>query len=98
MGIGPVHRIDVGAAAAAKPEEVTVTFPEIVMAVRNLNESAMLGEQRELRHRRQSKGRVVIELVDSETGEVLGELPPGDVVQMAAQLHREEEDDDNKDR
>jgi hypothetical protein len=90
MGIGPVNRVAIGTNGTPGLEELGVTYGQLVMAVRSLNQSDRLGGRRELRLRRQGNERVLVELLDRETGEILGELPPGDVVQMAAQLHHGE--------
>ncbi|HUA63476.1 MAG TPA: flagellar protein FlaG [Verrucomicrobiae bacterium] len=89
MGIGPVHRVDMES-SGTQSNESGVTLWQILQAVRALNRSEMQGTRRELRMRRLATGRILIELFDRDTGEVLGELPPGEVVQMAAQLHHPE--------
>jgi len=91
MGIGPLNRVSMSAADVPPTgtNDLALQYREVVSAIRGLNGSELLGNRRELRHRRLANGRVVVELVDRETGEVLGELPPGEVVKMAEQLHRE---------
>ena len=91
MDIGNVNRVDLNAPVVANVEDPGLPYRDVVFAIRELNQSELLGNRRELRWRREPNGRVVIELVDSETGEVLGEVPPGEIVQMAKQLHREQE-------
>ena len=91
MDIGNVNRVDLNAPVAATVQDPALPYRDIIFAIRGLNESELLGYRRELRSRREPNGRVVIELVDSETGEILGELPPGEIVKMAKQLQREQE-------
>jgi uncharacterized FlaG/YvyC family protein len=96
MGIGPVNRVGVNAPVDAETGtgETATTLRQIVTAIRGLNSSELLGQNRELRSRRNRNGRLVIELIHSETGEILGELPPGEVVRMAAGLQRDQATED----
>lgn len=96
MGIGPVNQVNLSAPVDITTEltNLGVTLREIVTAIRGLNESELMGNQRELRMTRNRKGRALIELVDRETGEILGELPPDEVVTMADELQREQRNED----
>jgi uncharacterized protein YfiM (DUF2279 family) len=91
MGIGPVNRVNVGIAvdSATGSGEDAVALRQIVAAISGLNNSGWVGRQRELRSRRNRNGRLVVELIHSETGEVLGELPLGEVLHMAEGLQRD---------
>jgi len=88
MAIGSVSRVVSTSNPLQGADGFGAAYREIIAAIRELNSSEMLGRRRELRPRRQS-GKVSVELIDLETGEILGDLPPGEVLQMAAQLHRE---------
>jgi hypothetical protein len=96
MGIGPVNRVDMSVQvdAASMSGESAATLRQIVAAIRGVNDSEWVGHRRELRSRRNRNGRLVIELIDRETGEVLGELPLGEVIHMADELQRERRRED----
>jgi uncharacterized FlaG/YvyC family protein len=96
MGIGPVNRVEIGARGGSDTgsEETAVALRQIVAAIRELNNSERLGSRRELRSRRNRNGRLVVEVIHRETGEVLGELPLGEVLHMADELERESRRED----
>ena len=96
MGIGPVNRVSLSAPAesAAGRADSGVMLREVVAAIRGLNASEMLGNRRELQSRRNRSGRFVIEVVDRETGEILGELPPEEVLHLADEMQRERRKED----
>ena len=95
MGIGPVNRVSMSVPvdSATGSGENAETLRQIITAVRTLNSSELLGQQRELRSRRQRNGRLAIELIHRETGEILGELPTDEVLHMAAELHRDRKEE-----
>jgi hypothetical protein len=96
MGIGPVNHVNMIATVDTKTDlnNLGVIPREIVAAIRGLNESELMGNRRELRMTRNRNGRTLIELVDRETGETLGELPPDEVLTLADELHREQRKED----
>ena len=96
MELGPVNRIGIEPPAdpTATAQEHAVTLREIIAAIRGLNGSELLGDQRELRQRRHRDGRLAIELVDRETGEILGEIPPREILQMAGELTSQRKEDE----
>jgi len=65
---------------------------ELVAAVCALNRPELLDRGRELKVRRNARGRMpMVDLVDRETGEILDELPPEEVLRMMAELEKERE-------
>lgn len=97
MGIGPVNRVDMGVPVVDSTTgsgEGAVTVRQIVAAIWGLNNSGWVGRQRELRSRRNRNGRLVVELIHRETGEVLGELPLSEVLHMADELQQDRRKED----
>jgi uncharacterized FlaG/YvyC family protein len=65
---------------------------QLVIAVRGLNRQEFLERGRELRLRRGPAGkRPVVELVDRETGDVVDEFPPEEILRMMTELEKERE-------
>jgi uncharacterized FlaG/YvyC family protein len=59
----------------------------VVAAVRALNKSELLGSDRELQFTRDSQTqRMVIQIVDRQSGAVLDQLPPEEVLRILANL------------
>ena len=57
----------------------------VVAAVRALNRSELLGSDRELQFARDSQTqKMVIQIVDSQSGDVLDQIPPEQVLRMMA--------------
>jgi len=57
----------------------------VVAAVRALNRSELLGSDRELQFARDSQTqKMVIQIVDSRSGDVLDQVPPEQVLRMMA--------------
>jgi len=91
MGIGPLNRIYSGASAAG--DAAQESLGQLVAAIRSLNRLEFLGRGRELKLRRGAGRRPIVDVVDRETGEVLDELPPEQVLSMMAELEKEREED-----
>jgi hypothetical protein len=98
MASGPVQNVNLFAPVDTSTDrtDMGVTFREIVTAIRGLNESELMGNQRELRMTRNRAGRTVIELVDRETGEILGDLTPNEILDMADELRREQRKEEDR--
>jgi uncharacterized FlaG/YvyC family protein len=65
---------------------------ELVAAIRTLNRPEFLERGREWKLRRRAAGkRPFVDLVDRETGEILDELPPEQVLRMMAALEEKPE-------
>ena len=89
MEIGPINpqnlNVPVNTAPTQQSSESTVR--QIVTAIRGLNKSELLGQSRELAFIRDPETqRRVIQILDKDSGEVIDQLPPETVLQMAAQL------------
>lgn len=85
MEIGPLSRISNGDA-----QESLEATRQLVTAVRGLNQQEFLARGRELHLRRGAGKRPsMVDLVDLETGEVLDELPPEQVLRMMSELEKE---------
>lgn len=93
MEIGPLNRVSISAPVAADAvQESLGLMPELVVAIRTLNRPEFLERGREWKLRRRAVGRrPMVEVVDRETGEILDELPPEQVLRMAAELEKEPE-------
>jgi len=64
--------------------------PQVVAAVLGLNKSEMLGEDRALLYRREPKtGRMVIQLVEKQTGDVVDQIPPESVLLLYSRIQEE---------
>ena len=93
MGIGPLNRVSVSApVAAAAAQESLGPMRELVIAIRTLNRPEFLERGLEWRLRRGAPGRrTLVDLVDRGTGEIFDQLPPEQVLRMAAELEKERE-------
>ena len=87
-----IPRVDsVGAAAAvSSPTPSTdkdVPIRQIVTAVHELNRAELMGEGRQLSFTRDpNTRRPVIQIIDQNTGDVVDQIPPETVLQLAGQL------------
>lgn len=60
---------------------------EVVQAVKALNGSEMLGQDNQLRFQKDpTSGRMVVRVVNSKTNEVISQIPPEYVLQLAQDL------------
>jgi hypothetical protein len=93
MEIGPLHRVSASAPLAADAAQESLDLMrELVIAVRTLNRPEFLERGREWKLRRRVAGRrPMVDVVDRETGEIFDELPPEQVLRMAAELEKEHE-------
>jgi uncharacterized FlaG/YvyC family protein len=75
----------VGTPASSNEKDVPVR--EVVTAVHELNKSELMGEGRQLSFTRDPQTRKpVIQIIDQSTGEVVDQIPPETVLQLAQQL------------
>jgi len=95
MGIGPLNRVSVSAPVAADAAQESLgLMRELVAAICWLNRPELLEQGRELILRRRAAGRrPIVDVVDRETGEVLDELPPEEVLRMMAELEKDREEE-----
>jgi len=87
MELPPLNAVGSGAAVSS-PTPVD-DFPprEVVAAVRQINRAELMGEGRELTFARDPQTRQrVIQIIDQNTGDVVDQLPPETVLQLAEQL------------
>ena len=95
MEIGPLSRVSISAPVApdAMQESLGLT-QQLVAAIRGLNRAEMLEQGREFKlHRRAAGKRPMVDLVDRETGEVLDELLPEDILRMVRELGQEQDEE-----
>ncbi len=95
MEIGPLNRISlsVPVTADAGQESLGLTR-QLIVAIRGLNRPEFLEQGREYRLQRRAAGkRLIVDVIDRETGEVLDELPPEEVLRMMAELEIEREEE-----
>jgi flagellar protein FlaG len=72
---------------APKLREQADAQQAVVAAVRALNKSELLGSDRELQFTRDSETqKMVIRIVDSQSGDVVGQIPPETVLRILANL------------
>ena len=73
--------------ASAAPAERRVDRPEVIQAVRAVNESAMFGEEYELAFTMdRNSRRQLLQLVNRETHEVVRQIPAEYVLRAAREL------------
>jgi flagellar protein FlaG len=72
----PTPDADDSTASKGAAEQTRVSREEVVQAVKELNEAAKLVDARLRFHIDKSSKRVVIEVVDETSGEVLRQIPP----------------------
>ncbi len=94
MDIGPVNRLNVSApvnSLVTSPQEASMVR-QIVTAIRGLNQSELMGQNRQLTFARDpDTQRPVIRIVERETGNVIDQIPPETVLQMVADLDRDQQ-------
>ncbi|PWU01505.1 MAG: hypothetical protein C5B51_22685, partial [Terriglobia bacterium] len=77
MQIDPLNSPSPVAAPTPQPHEDPAQFRQLVTAVRALNKSELLGDDRELQFARDPGTRMpVIRMVHPNTGEVIEQIPP----------------------
>jgi flagellar protein FlaG len=75
------------AQTSAAPAERRVDRPELIQAVRAVNESAMFGDEYELTFSMdRGSRRTLLQLVNRETREVVRQIPPEYVIRAAREL------------
>ncbi len=86
MEIAPVNRSAqaLPAAVAAVTSEKVAENREVIQAVKAVNGTQLLGQDNELMYQRdRTTGRIVIRLVNRQTGDVVVQVPPEYVLRMA---------------
>jgi uncharacterized FlaG/YvyC family protein len=89
MEIGSVGRIGFAAPVdvPSPGQENQIAPRQIVTAIRGLNKSEMLGQDRQLAFVRDAETqRPVIQIVDRNTGDVIDQIPPEMVLRLEQEL------------
>ena len=87
MEIHSLYGVSLPVDPALKSREHADAYQAVVAAVRALNKSELLGSDRELQFTRDSQTqRMVIQIVDRQSGAVLDQLPPEEVLRILANL------------
>jgi len=92
MQIGATSRADMSAPVTtqAASQDWLVNDRQAVAAVQWLNQTEWLGQDRELAYRRDTKtGKLVIQILNRETGEVMDQIPPESVLRLVSELQAE---------
>ncbi|HUI56501.1 MAG TPA: flagellar protein FlaG [Bryobacteraceae bacterium] len=93
MSIGPLNSVNMSApvTTVTAQQESMSSVRQIVTAIRGLNNSELLGQGRELTFRRDPQTQhPVIQIIDQDSGEVIDQVPPEAVLQLAAQLDKQQ--------
>jgi len=90
MEIGPLNRVDrTSLNAESQTQRMPFVPRDLVTAVNAINDSKLLGDNRELSFRWDNDAhRPVIRIVQRETGDVIREIPPREVLRMMAEMER----------
>ena len=92
MEVGPVNAAQFthsGTPDSAAPENLSMRR-QVVNAIRSLNKSGFVGKERELVYARDPETRrMVIRIMARDTGEVIDQLPPEQVLRMSAELEHQ---------
>jgi uncharacterized FlaG/YvyC family protein len=93
MEISPVNRTAVPVAAVTDiPPEQAAENRTIVQAVKAVNASEMFGQDNQLVFQRDlSTQRMVVQVINPKTHEVVSQIPPEYVVRLAEDLKKQEE-------
>lgn len=93
MELTAINRLTqpLAASAPVAPVELPAEHREIIQAVRALNSAEMFGQQNELMfHMDRQAHRVVLQVVNRETKEVVTQVPPEYVLRLAEDLQLRE--------
>ena len=92
MKLGPLSPLDLGTSLSSMQTQQNSNLPDrqVVSAVRALNDSQALGQDRQLVYRRDQKtGSMMIQIVNRGTGDVLDQIPAEVMLRMRADLEQE---------
>jgi uncharacterized FlaG/YvyC family protein len=85
MEIHSLYGVSLPIDPALKSREHADAYQAVVAAVQALNKSELLGSDRELQFARDSQTqKMVIQIVDSRSGDVLDQVPPEQVLRIMA--------------
>ena len=72
------------------PVQTTTSNREVVQAVRAVNQSDLLGDRNQLTFQQDPRTqRVVVKLVNRDTGEVVSQIPSETIIGLAAELKKQ---------
>ncbi len=89
MEISAINRTDpaLPVAAVNVPPDIATQNRELVQAVKSLNQSELFGQDEELDYQTDSATkRLIVRVINSNTKEVITQIPPEYVLQMAQNL------------
>ncbi len=89
MAVYPLSRLDLSVPVNSLPttQSDSTTNRQIVMAVQQVNQSELLGQDRELIYRRDTKtGQMVVQTVSRANGDVLDQIPLEVLLRLQAEL------------
>jgi uncharacterized FlaG/YvyC family protein len=87
MEIDPLNRIAMNAPVSTTATTVAPADSQIVAAVQRLNKSELSMQDRELRYRRDpTTNRLMTEIVERSTGDVVDQIPAETVLRLYAEL------------
>ncbi len=90
MDISAIHLQPLAATAPVAPVAQPPEHREIIQAVRALNAAEMFGQQNELLfHMDRQAHRIVLQVVNRETQEVVAQVPPEYVLRLAEDLKQQ---------
>ena len=92
MGIGPASRVDMSAPVTSQTtsQDWGQNDRQVVAAVQWLNKAEWLPQDREFTYKRDQKtGKVVIQILDRQTGDVVDQIPPESVLRLVTELQAE---------
>ncbi len=92
MEIGPASRVDMNAPVSSQTtsQDSQQNDRQVVAAVMWLNKTEWLGQDRELKYNRDTKtGKLVIQILERQTGEIVDQIPPESVVRLVSELQAE---------
>jgi flagellar protein FlaG len=95
MDISPLNRINPLAATdlPAKPGNLVEIPRTVVAAVRALNKSQLFGDQKQMLFARdQDTQKMVIRIVERNTGEVIDQIPTEQMLRILEDLRQQEKD------
>ncbi len=86
MDISGLNRSTAPAPVPPAPAEQQTQNREVIQAVKALNSAEMFGENNELRFQKDPQShRMIVSIVDRKTKEVVSQIPPEYVLELAAE-------------
>ena len=90
MEVYPLNRLDLSVPLNSLPAaSANANNRQIVMAVQQVNQSELLGQDRELIYRRDAKtGQLIVQTVDRSNGDVVDQIPLEVLLRLHAELEQ----------